>query len=199
MNINKPQFQHERMSFDDFEELLPDKPEDEKWELIGGRVIRGMVGARWEHHFIIRNMDLAISNHFERTGQPCFTFRETFYLKDRKNDLSALPDLLVRCGPLPPLANSCDDPMILVEVISPGSEVRDRLEKRIAYQALPSLQTYVMVERDRMLVDVYQRIGAEFIGKDPLQNPDAKLVLPSIEFEMTLAAIYRHVLPVAQE
>jgi hypothetical protein len=28
------------MSLDDFEELLPDKPADEKWELIGGRVVR---------------------------------------------------------------------------------------------------------------------------------------------------------------
>ena len=35
---------YEYMSLDDFEELLLDKPADEKWELIGGRVIRGMVG-----------------------------------------------------------------------------------------------------------------------------------------------------------
>jgi hypothetical protein len=28
------------MSLDDFEELLADKPADEKWELLGGRVLR---------------------------------------------------------------------------------------------------------------------------------------------------------------
>lgn len=32
--------QYEYMSFDDFEELLADKPADEKWELLGGRVAR---------------------------------------------------------------------------------------------------------------------------------------------------------------
>jgi hypothetical protein len=42
------------MSLDDFEELLPDKPADEKWGLIGGRVVRMMVGARWEHNRITR-------------------------------------------------------------------------------------------------------------------------------------------------
>ncbi len=34
-----PVVQFEYMSLDDFEELLLDKPENEKWELIGGRII----------------------------------------------------------------------------------------------------------------------------------------------------------------
>jgi hypothetical protein len=46
----------ETMSLDDFEELILDMPTDEKWELIGGRVIRGMVGARWEHNRIVQNI-----------------------------------------------------------------------------------------------------------------------------------------------
>jgi hypothetical protein len=36
----------ERISLDDFEELLLDRPEDEKWELIDGVLVKGMVGAR---------------------------------------------------------------------------------------------------------------------------------------------------------
>lgn len=44
--MNRMSSQYEYMSFDQFEELLPDKPADAKWELIGGRVIRMMVGAR---------------------------------------------------------------------------------------------------------------------------------------------------------
>ena len=193
MNINKPQFQFERMSLDDFEELLLDKPENEKWELIGGRVIRGMVGARWEHHFIIRNIDLAISNHLSDTGLPCFTFRETFYLKEHKDDLAALPDLMVRCGNLEPGVASLNDPIIVVEVVSPGSENRDRLEKRISYQALPSLKTYVIIERDRMFIDVYERNGSGFIAADPLTTAGDVLKLPAIEFQMSLAQVYRYV------
>ncbi len=50
MAMNRPDPRFEWMSLADFEEMLPDKPSDEKWELIGGRVIRMMVGARWEHH-----------------------------------------------------------------------------------------------------------------------------------------------------
>ena len=52
--MNRPTSQYEYMSLDDFEELLADKPADEKWELLGGRVVRMMVGARWEHNRIVR-------------------------------------------------------------------------------------------------------------------------------------------------
>jgi Uma2 family endonuclease len=194
MNINKPRHQFERMSLEDFEELLADKPDNEKWELIGGRVVRGMVGARWEDHLIIRNIDLAISNHLHGTGRPCFTFRETFYLKEAKDDLAALPDLMVRCGRLESGATSLNDPVIVVEVVSPGSEARDRMEKRVAYQALPALATYVIVERDRMLVDVYERGNKGFDSAISLQDAHDRLKLPSIGFEMTLADIYRDII-----
>jgi Uma2 family endonuclease len=181
---------HEYMSFDDFEELLQDKPEDARWELINGRVIRGMVGAVFEHHAIIGNLDLAISNHLRENGRECRTYRETFYLKERMNDLSALPDLMVRCGPHPRGATSVDDPTILVEIVSPGSLNRDRLEKRIAYQALPSLQSYVLIERDQVMIDVYQRTPAGFVGAAPLQQLTDVLELPAIDFEMTVAEVY---------
>mgnify|MGYP003393289497 CR=1 FL=1 len=195
--MNKPLLKrdpaHEYMSFDDFEELLQDKPEDARWELINGRVIRGMVGAVFEHHAIIGNLDLAISNHLREKGRECRTYRETFYLKERMNDLSALPDLMVRCGPHPRGATSVDDPMIIVEIVSPGSVKRDRLEKRVAYQALPSLQTYVLIERDQVMIDVYERTPAGFVGNAPLQLATDILKLPAIEFEMPVTELYRDV------
>lgn len=102
---------------------------------------------------------------------------------------------MVRCGPRPAGATSCNDPVILFEVVSPGSEARDRLEKRIAYQALPSLQTFVLVERDRMMVDVYQRGNGVVTDAKQLTRPDDRVALPSIGFELALAEIYRDVLP----
>lgn len=182
-----------RMSLDDFEDLLSQKPEDEKWELIDGRVIKSMVSARWEHHFIIRNCDFAILTHLRAKGLPCTTFRETFFVRQKLIDLSALPDLMVRCGPIAPGVNAIEDPSILIEVVSPGSEERDRCDKRLAYQQLDSLDTFVLIERDRMLVDVYQRTAEGFVSGAPLITPEAKLLLPSIGFEMTLGEVYRDV------
>jgi hypothetical protein len=44
---------YDTLSLDDFEELLADKPRNERWELIGGRLVKMMVGARWEHSAIV--------------------------------------------------------------------------------------------------------------------------------------------------
>jgi Uma2 family endonuclease len=187
----------DRISLDDFEELHLTKPEDEKWELIDGMLVRGMIGARVEHHYIVDNIGNALSDHLRRTGLPCRVFRESFFLKRREDDLAALPDIMVHCGKVAPGATSVSDPVVLLEVVSPGSEGKDRVTKRIAYQRLPSLQHYVLVERDRPFVDHYIRTADGWRGEVALEAFDSLLRLAAIGFEISLAEIYRDVLPIA--
>jgi Uma2 family endonuclease len=184
----------DRVTLADFEEMLADKPDDEKWELIDGRVYKSMVGAAWEHHVIIANIDHAISPHLRATGLPCRVFRESFYLKKDFDDLAALPDVMVRCGPLKPGQTSIDDPLILFEVVSKGSQARDRMSKRVAYQSLPSLQHYILVERDSVLIDHYVRRDDGWYGEPPLETFGATLKLSAIDFDITAAEIYRDVI-----
>ncbi len=186
--------QFEYMPLDDFEELLLDKPMDQKWELIGGRVIRGMIGARWEHHFIVQNVNLALSNHFRQRNMACRTYVETFWLKERSMNLAVFPDVIVRCGALPKGATHVSDPVVLIEVLSKGTQARDRHEKWTHYQKLPSLKHYVLIERDEPYVDVFSRAGETWSGFAALQGLDAVMRLPAIEFEMPLAEIYRDVI-----
>lgn len=98
--------EYDYLSFDDFQELLADKPRNERWELIGGRLVRMMVGARWEHGRIVQNIARHLENHFEAKGSSCQTFTETFYMKSRALDAAMLPDVLVVCGDLEPGATS---------------------------------------------------------------------------------------------
>jgi Uma2 family endonuclease len=190
----RPQKGFETMDLDDFEELLLDKPADEKWELIGGRVIRGMVGARWEHNRIVANLSSALLVGLRAQDSPGRPFDETFWLKQRFLDLAVFPDVMVRCGELPPEATSLDDPAVLFEVISKGSVQRDRIEKWALYQRLPSLEHYVLIERDRIQVDVLDRAEGGWLQRVPLDNAEAVLSLPAIDFEIAVSEIYRDVL-----
>jgi Uma2 family endonuclease len=192
MNILRPKI--ERVSLADFEEMLSDCPEDEKWELIDGRVYKSMVGAAWEHHVIIANIDHAISAHLRAKGLPCRVFRESFYLKKAFDDLAALPDVMVRCGPMKPGQTSVEDPIILFEVVSKGSQARDRMNKRVAYQRLPSLQHYILVERDSVLIDHYIRREDGWHGEPPLDALSATLTLSAIDLTLSVAEIYRDVI-----
>lgn len=181
------------VAFDDFEEMLLDKPEDEKWELIGGRLVKSMVGARWEHHIIAQNILSALRNHIKATRQPCRVFQETFFLKSEELDLSVLPDVFVQCGVLEGGATSASDALVVVEVVSPSSEVRDRYEKWAGYKLLPALQHYVLVTRDRVHVEVKHRAEPDWATEE-MEGLDRVLRLPAIGFSMSLAEVYDDVL-----
>jgi Uma2 family endonuclease len=183
----------EYMSFDDFEEALLDKPEHERWELIGGRVIRGMVGARWEHNRIVGNVFAALLTGLRAADSTCRPFAETFWLKERFLDLAVFPDVMVRCGPLEPDAISLNDPIVLVEVVSRGSAQRDRFEKWNLYQRLPSVQHYVLIERERVHVDVFDRKPDGWLQRPALLTLDDTLSLPAVPFSLAVAEIYRDV------
>ena len=186
--------QYDYMDLDDFEELLADKPRDEKWELIGGRVVKMITGARWEHHFIIQNLNFALTGQLRGKGSACRVFTESFRLKERSFDSSVLPDVIVRRGPMLPGATSLNDPTVLVEVLSNGSVGRDRVEKWRVHQRLPSLQHYVLIERDKPVIEVFDRAGEAWFKERMIEGLDATLELSAIDVSIPLAEIYRDVL-----
>jgi Uma2 family endonuclease len=185
----------EYMDLDDFEEFLLDKPEDEKWELINGRVVRGMVGARLTHHLIVQNVNFALRSHIRVKSLPCTTFTETFWLKQRFQRLAAFPDIMVHCGPLEPDAPSIDDPLVLIEVMSPSSRNRDRGEKAAAYLRLASGRHVCFIDRDRVLIEGFDRRDDAWVPRQPIESLDATFDLEALEFSMPVTEIYRGVLP----
>lgn len=186
--------QYDYMDLDDFEELLADMPSDQRWELIGGRVVKMMVGARWQHNFIIQNVAFGLRERFRAQSSPCRTFTETFFLKSRKLNSAMLPDVIVRRGALDQNATSLDDPKVLVEVVSPGSEGRDRVEKWKVYRRLATLEHYVLIERDEAAVDVFDRAGEAWASRRTIEGLDATLELPAVQASLPLAEIFRDVL-----
>ncbi len=186
--------QYDYMSLGDFEELLADKPRDEKWELIGGRVVKMMTGARWEHNYLVQNIGGALRERLRGAGSPCRTLTETFRLKEADLQSSLLPDVIVHCAPLLPGASSLDRPTVLVEILLDGSVGRDRVEKWRVYQKLPSLQHYVLVERDRPVIEVFDRAGEAWFQQRLIEGLDATLDLSALDLTIPLAEIYRDVL-----
>jgi Uma2 family endonuclease len=191
--LGRPQF----MGLDDFEEFILDKPEDEKWELINGRVVRGMVGARLDHARIIQNVNFALRSHIRSKGLPCETFTESAWLKQRFQKLAAFPDVMVRCGPIERDAPSVDDPLILIEVGSPNSRDRDRGEKASAYMRLASAKHVCFIDRDRVLIEAYDRRGDAWVPRDPIEDVNAVFELSALDFSMSVSEIYRDVIPPA--
>jgi Uma2 family endonuclease len=84
------------------------------------------------------------------------------------------PDALVRCGPpLPGDAIEVNDPVIVVEVVSPSSRGIDKGAKFASYFSLPSVRHYLIVDTDKRVVIHHHlvedgRIESRFLHEGPL-------------------------------
>lgn len=194
MNTTMRRDGFEYMDLDDFEELLADKPAHEKWELIGGRVVRMMVGARWEHKRIVQNITSALLTGFRARGSDCRPYDETFFMKKPELRSALLPDVMVRCGPLETGATSLEDPVVIFEVLSDGSAARDRTEKWEVYRQLPSLAHYVLVQRGDPVVEVRSRVGPAWTGLTLSEGLDAVVELPAISVSLPLRVVYEDII-----
>ena len=93
-------------------------------------------------------------------GGPCRVFSSDLKVRVPASGNAYYADVAVVCGPLArdatdPLAVT--NPTMLVEVLSPSTELFDRGEKFADYRLFASLQHYVMVTVGRRRIEHYRR------------------------------------------
>ncbi len=152
-------------------------------ELVDG-YLYGMTGASDRHEEIALNLASALRTHLK--GAPCRVYKGD--LKIRVADEFYYPDVFVRCGAQRGDPYFKTDPIMIAEVLSPGTQRYDRGDKRFAYFQLPTLRDYLLIAQDQMLVEIYT--PGDFRQCQRLQQPDDLLRLDSIGFSMSLAELY---------
>ena len=100
------------------------------------------------------------------------------------------PDAVVTCSPFNARDRLVPDPVVVFEVISPGSVRIDRVVKLREYQAVPTIRRYVIVEPGAVAITVLWRehAGEPFLSLGLTEND--VLALPEIGIEIPVAAIY---------
>ena len=91
-------------------------------------------------------------------------------------------------------------PTLVAEVLSPATSAYDRGAKFAAYRKLPSLREYVLIDPERLSVDVFRRDGDG--GADggsgpwvlyPYEDAGAVVDLASVGLRLPLAQLYEDV------
>jgi Uma2 family endonuclease len=80
-------------------------------------------------------------------------------------------------------------PRVIVEVLSPGTELTDRVKKLRIYQQCPTVQEYMLVSTSRPLVEIHRREKNDFWSYRSF-GPDEEIVLVSLDLRFPIAAIY---------
>ena len=169
------------------EEFLASATEREgKWELVDGRasamsperVIHGDLKYR-----VARTLDAALT----KEKIPCRFVLDSAAVKiDAHNSFQ--PDAMVYCGePLPPDAFFVPNPIVVVEIPTPGTARRDSYQKLAGYFKVKSVAHYLIVNPDAPLIIHHQRHGDDILTRI-VRAGTIKLDPPGIE--VAVAEVY---------
>jgi Uma2 family endonuclease len=168
--------------------LIGERLGETKHEYLAG-VVYAMAGTTVNHDRIAGNIYRELGNQLR--GRPCEPF--TSDIKVRVESAGALfyyyPDVTVDCSNVQGSSLFAEQPRVVFEVMSPETERIDRGEKLRNYQALPSLQHYVLVDQFHRLVTVYRK-DPENSWTSIFLEGDAALDLPDLGCRLPLTAMY---------
>ena len=122
-------------------------------------------------------------------GGPCRVFGSD--LKIKADASIRYPDAFVTCTAGPNASTVVHDPVVVFEILGPGTAKTDRIAKNREYRATPSIRRYVMLEQDEIAATVFARAGEadeDWIGH--ILAADAVLRMPEIGVEVPLAELY---------
>lgn len=160
-----------------------------KHEFYRGEVF-AMGGASFAHTVIVGNLARELGQQVK--GKPCRVSPTGLRVKVGSSGLYTYPDIVVVCGP-PQLEQPGEmllNPQVIVEVLSEGTEAKDRGWKFEQYQTIGSLTDYVLVSQDTPRIEHYQRQPDDSWIYTAENHLERSIGIASIGCELKLAEIY---------
>lgn len=189
MNLREEEIQ--RYTLDEYFAL--EKASERRYEYWDGEIVC-MSGGTLAHGQISGNTYTVMRARLE--GWNCQVFTSDMAIKTPTLGPYRYPDISVVCGQVQVERIQCIDlivnPVLIVEVISPTTEERDRNEKRTAYQNISSVQEYLIVSQEIPHITHYVREGETWRRADYSMGAE-QIECPSVGITLKLDEIYRGV------
>ena len=129
----------------------------DKHEYVDGEVF-AMAGASDAHVTIAGNLYMALRRHLR--GGPCSVFISDMKLQVAEDNAFFYPDVFVTCAEADRASRLVmREPVLVIEVLSPGTAAFDRGDKFAHYRQIASLQEIALVDIGSRRCDVYRRHG----------------------------------------
>ncbi len=160
--------------------------------------IFAMAGGSPKHSIICFNIYRSLGNAI--ADKDCTGFESNMKLELAEADAYVYPDVMVVCGEIRLAENTNDvitNPVLIAEVLSPGTESFDRGKKFEYYQRLMSIKEYVLVSQDKPMVESYFKQDENSWLYTAVKGIDKTAVFKSLECEIALKDIY-HKIPLPE-
>ncbi len=183
--MNLPNYKNDFISERDY--LDGEKISEIKHEYIDGDVY-AMAGASKNHQRLIFNVCGELYRHLKNT--PCEAFSSDIKLRADKGGKYFYPDVMVVCSNDEKDDYYTESPRIIVEVLSNSTRKYDRTLKRQIYQRIPSLEEYVLIEQDRVEIEVCRKSEG---WQSRFYYIDDNITFTSIDLTLPVLDIYSRV------
>jgi len=180
-----------KFTFDEYVEL--ERSSDGRNELVNGGIY-AMTGGTREHSLISGNVFAALKGALR--GRKCEAHGADLHMFLPDAGIGTYADTVVFCGPMETYKARKDvftNPTLVVEVLSPSTEMYDRFEKFAAYRTAPSFAEYLLVSQDRAQVEISTRQADGAWLQRVIRGLKESVELSSISVRLPLAEIYERV------
>ncbi|MBO0904100.1 Uma2 family endonuclease [Jiella sonneratiae] len=177
--------EHDFLSAGEFLQWM--STQQERFELVDGRIFRMMTGAKQSRNVVTANIVATLLPQARAGG--CRTTSSDTAVRTGPGTVR-YPDVVVDCGPRDPDALEASRPTLVVEVASPGTSAIDATDKLDEYRAHGDIRLILFVDPDVISVKLYRR-GPDG-GWDVERYADLDMVveLPEIGGPLALGDIY---------
>lgn len=184
--VKAEEFPHRLLTVDEY--LQFEQTSSVRHEYVGGYVY-AFAGASRRHNRIIVNIARHLLN---AVGDgPCEVHLETVKLRP-VDDVFYYPDIMVVCDQDDNESLYATRPTLVVEVLSPSTEMVDRRDKLLAYRNISSIRAYLIVFQDEPHVIRHWRDNDNAWRTEELAG-EGRVWFPGADVQLSLADIYSRV------
>ena len=159
-----------------------EKLRETKHEYFDGEIF-AMAGGSRNHHRLSGNVFGEFRNHLK--GTPCEAFQSDMKVRADKGNKYFYPDVVVSCTKGDSDSHFEEFPCLIVEVLSKSTRKFDQTLKRLVYQTIPSLEEYILIEQERVEIQVFRKAenwqSSYYYIDDDITFTSIGLTLPVLE------------------
>jgi Uma2 family endonuclease len=176
------------MSLSEF--LAWDAPSGVRWQLVDGEPV-AMARASRAHGAPELELGGLIRDHLAAQGDQCTVVAAPGIIpRVRAGENFRIPELAVTCTRYEAEEYDVSDPVLIVEILSPSN--RSETWRNVwSYTTIPGLREILILSSTAIRVELLRRGGDGNWPAATTVIEDGELVLDSIGFTVSLAAIYR--------
>jgi Uma2 family endonuclease len=181
----------EKLSITPEEYLQGEELADEKHEYYYGEVY-AMAGAKASHVLITGNIQYALKTYLR--GSECQIYTSDMQVRINEDDAYFYPDVMVTCDKEDRKRETMkQSPVLIIEVLSAGTEAYDRGKKFAAYRELQSLREYVLIDPYKFHIDIFRLNSHGRWELFSFSGADATVEFASIGLQCPMLEIYEDI------